>query len=130
MTRRAIILIQIFMIFVKVCFCLFRFVISIIPLSPSILLSNWTFFVCIHKCWELNVDISCNSAVNFINVLLTAFTLPDHKSVKKTVKLSIFFTLLGSTSVKAVRRTLMKLTPGVYVCVCACVLVCFFSLQH
>ncbi len=49
--------------------------------------------------------------LNFINVLLTAFTLPDPKSVKKTVKLSIFFTLWGSTSVKAVHRTLMKLTP-------------------
>jgi len=31
---------------------------------------------------------------------------------RKTVKLSIFFTLLGSTSAKAVRRTLMKLTLG------------------
>jgi len=51
------------------------------------------------------------SVLNFINVLFTAFTLPDPKSVKKTVKLSIFFTLLGSTSVKAVRRTLMKLSP-------------------
>ena len=50
--------------------------------------------------------------LNFINVLCTAFTLPDPKSVKKTVKLSIFFTLSGSTSVKAVRRMLMKLTPG------------------
>ncbi len=35
----------------------------------------------------------------------------DPKSVKKTVKLSIFFTLSGSTSVKAVRRMLMKLSP-------------------
>ncbi len=48
--------------------------------------------------------------LNFINVLRTAFTLADPKSVKKTVKLSIFFTLLGSASVKAVLRTLMKLT--------------------
>jgi len=47
--------------------------------------------------------------VNFINVLRTAFTLEDPKSVKKTVKLSILFTLLGSMSVKAVRRMLMKL---------------------
>jgi len=38
--------------------------------------------------------------VDFINVLLTAFKLPDPKSIKKTVKLSIFFTLLGSMSVK------------------------------
>ncbi len=49
--------------------------------------------------------------LNFINILRTAFTLADHKNVKKTVKWSIFFTLLGSASVKAVCRTLMKLSP-------------------
>ena len=54
------------------------------------------------------------SGLNFINVLHTAFTLADPKSVKKIDKLSIFFTLLGSTSVKAVRRTLMKSTQGRY----------------
>jgi len=48
--------------------------------------------------------------LNFINVLRTAFTLADPKSVKKTVKLSIFFTHSGSTSVKAVHKTFMKLT--------------------
>jgi len=37
----------------------------------------------------------------------------DHKSVKKTVKLSIFFVLLGSACVKAARKMLLKLTPGV-----------------
>ncbi len=50
--------------------------------------------------------------LNFINVLLTAFTLVDHKNIKKTVKFSIFLMLLGSTSVKAARRMLMKLTLG------------------
>ncbi len=34
------------------------------------------------------------------------------KAQKKTVKLSIFFALLGSTSAKAVRKRLMKLTLG------------------
>jgi len=48
--------------------------------------------------------------VNFTSILCRTFTRSDPKSVKKTVKLSIFFTLSGSTSVKAVRRTLMKLT--------------------
>ncbi len=51
--------------------------------------------------------------LNFINVLRTAFTLIDPKRVKKTDDLTVFFTLLGSTSVKAVPRTLMKLSPGV-----------------
>jgi hypothetical protein len=53
------------------------------------------------------------SDIKVINVLHTAFTLADPKSIKKTVKLSIFFTLSGYTSVKAVCRMLMKLTPGI-----------------
>ncbi len=52
------------------------------------------------------------SGVNFINVLRTAFALVDPESVKNTVRSSVSFTLLGSMSVKAVRRTLMKLSPG------------------
>jgi len=38
--------------------------------------------------------------------------LVDPKSVKKIDNLAVFFTLLGSASVKAVPRTLMKLSPG------------------
>ncbi len=55
---------------------------------------------------------SMSERLNFINVLCKAFTLADPKSVKKTVKLSIIFTLLGSTCIKAVRKTLVKLSPG------------------
>ncbi len=43
--------------------------------------------------------------LNIINVLRTAFTPADPKNIKKTVKLSIFFTHLGSTSVKTARKT-------------------------
>jgi len=50
--------------------------------------------------------------LNFINVLRTAFTLSDPKSVKDTYDLTVFFTLSGSTSVKAAHKTLVKLTPG------------------
>jgi len=55
------------------------------------------------------------SSVNFINILRTALALVDPESVKNTVKssVSLFITLLGSMSVKAVRRMLMKLSPGV-----------------
>ncbi len=35
----------------------------------------------------------------------------DPKSVKKTVKLLVFFALLGSDCAKAARKTLMNLTP-------------------
>ena len=52
------------------------------------------------------------TGVNFTNVLRSAFPRAGPKSVKKTVKFSIFFTLSGSTSVKAIRRMMMKLTPG------------------
>jgi hypothetical protein len=62
--------------------------------------------------------------LNFINVLRTPFTLTDPKSVKKTVKLSIIFRLLGSTSVKAVRRTLMKLSLCVFECISVRFFVC------
>jgi len=50
--------------------------------------------------------------VNFINVLCTAFTFADPKSVKKSqLSHKYLFTLLGSASIKAVCRTLMKLSP-------------------
>ncbi len=42
--------------------------------------------------------------------------LVDPKSVKKIDNLTVFFTLLGSVSVKAVRRMLMKLSPDVGTC--------------
>jgi len=48
--------------------------------------------------------------VNVNNVLKAAFTRPDPKSAKKTVKLSVFFSLLGSANAKAARRLWMKLT--------------------
>ena len=49
---------------------------------------------------------------NFTNVLRAAFTPADPKSAKKLLNLTVFFALLGSTSAKAARRTLVKLTPG------------------
>jgi len=52
--------------------------------------------------------------VNFINVLRTAFTHADSKCAKKTVKSAqCRLALLGSTSVKAAYKTLMKLRQGV-----------------
>ena len=49
--------------------------------------------------------------VNFTNILQAAFTRADPKIAKKTVKFSSFIALLGSSHVKAARRTLVKLTP-------------------
>jgi len=57
----------------------------------------------------INGLVKLSSGVNFINALRATFTHADPKSAKKTVKLSVVFTLLGSAHVKAAHRTLMKL---------------------
>ena len=55
---------------------------------------------------------SClTSGVNFINILWAAFAPVDPKSVKRYLLLDWILTLLGPMRVKAVRRTLMKLSP-------------------
>jgi len=51
--------------------------------------------------------------VNFTNILHAAFRLVDLENVKKIDNLTVFFTLLGSACVKAVRRTFMKFSLGV-----------------
>ena len=43
--------------------------------------------------------------------LRTAFRHADPESAKKQLDLTVFFALLGSASVKAARRMLMKVTP-------------------
>jgi hypothetical protein len=48
--------------------------------------------------------------VNFSNILCAALMLTDPKPAKNTVMLLVFFSLLGSTRVKAALKTLMKLT--------------------
>jgi hypothetical protein len=53
------------------------------------------------------------AGVVFINVLREAFAHSDLKSAKKPDNLTVFFALLGSASVEAACRTLMKLTPAV-----------------
>jgi len=50
---------------------------------------------------------------NFINVLWAAFAHVDPKSIKRYWGFDWILTLSGSTHVKAVRRTLLKLSPGV-----------------
>jgi len=52
------------------------------------------------------------TGVNFINVLQAAASkCTDPKSAKKTVKLSVFFALLGSALAKDAHLMLMKSTP-------------------
>jgi len=47
-------------------------------------------------------------------ILHEAFTHADPKSAKNIVKLSVFFTLLGSAPIKVEHKLLVKLTPGRY----------------
>ncbi len=50
--------------------------------------------------------------VNFINILLADFTRTDPKCIKIQLSHQYFFAHWGSALVKAVRKMLMKLTPG------------------
>ncbi len=45
--------------------------------------------------------------------LSSAFTSANHKSPKNTAKPSVYIALLGSVCIKAARKMLVKLTPGV-----------------
>ncbi len=50
--------------------------------------------------------------IDQVSISPTFYAQPvDPERVKKIDILTVFFTLLGSASVKAVRRTLMKLSP-------------------
>jgi hypothetical protein len=54
------------------------------------------------------------SGLNFINILRTAFTHVDPKSIRIQSNPQYFFTLLGSTCAKVARKMLMKLTSGLH----------------
>jgi len=49
--------------------------------------------------------------VNFINILRAAFTEVGPKNAKRHWRLTVFIANLGSSRVKAARKTLMKLSP-------------------
>jgi len=68
------------------------------------------------RCWDLRalkLRVKLTPGLDFINVLRTAFTPVVPQSIRTQSSCQYLFMLLGPTSVKAVRRTLMKLTPGV-----------------
>ncbi len=51
--------------------------------------------------------------VNFINLFTrSCYTHSDPKSTKRQSSHQFLLALLGSTQVKALRKTLVKLTPG------------------
>jgi len=50
--------------------------------------------------------MNLTAGVNFINILQAAFTSADPPKAKNTVKLSVFFALLGSSPVKDVSKML------------------------
>ena len=55
--------------------------------------------------------IKLRPGVNFTIILQTAFTRPDPKSTRKTVKSSSFFALLGPAGIKAVRKHVDEIDP-------------------
>ncbi len=69
--------------------------------------------LCVDNVELENIFIEFLFGVNFINILRTTFSLVDPESVRTQSSCQYLLTLLGSTSVKAVHGTLMKLTPGV-----------------
>jgi len=71
---------------------------------------------CNYKIWRIarnELQGKVWPGLNFINVLCTAFTLVGPKSVKRYWRLDWVLTLWGTKGVKAVRRKLMKSSPGV-----------------
>ena len=68
--------------------------------------------MCAIFCISDYAEMQLTIGVNFTKVLRAQKLLVDPKSSKKTVKLSSFFALLGSASIKAARRTLVKLNLG------------------
>ena len=52
------------------------------------------------------------AGVNFINMLMRNFYPRRSRKHKKLLDLTVFFVLLGPACVKAARKMLVKLTPG------------------
>jgi len=70
----------------------------------------YPYFLSFHK-WT-RIGYMNWPGVDLINVLRTAFTHVDPECAKKRVSQQYHLALLGPTSVKAARKTLVKLTPG------------------
>ncbi len=60
------------------------------------------------RCWDETVTMC-----RFCHHFTSRFYVPRSQKHKNTVKLSVFFALLGSALVKAALKMLMKLTPSV-----------------
>jgi hypothetical protein len=63
---------------------------------------------------SLNICPVYHAGLYFINILHTTFMHIDPKSIKIQSNCQYLFALLGSARAKTARRTLMKLTPGLY----------------
>ncbi len=61
---------------------------------------------------DLSIYFRTRPGVDFAEIFTSSFYACSSQKHKNSVKLSISFTLLGSTGAKAASRTLMKLTPG------------------
>jgi len=75
--------------------------------EPSVTMTGWVKLLS-------NVVAGKFECINFTNVLLEAFTLADPISAKMKLSHQCCFALLGSLSVKAVSKTLVKSTQRSY----------------
>ncbi len=57
-------------------------------------------------------EFGMQGPIHLSNISREAFMCADPKSTKKDRQLDVFFALLGSLHVKAVRNMLVKLTPA------------------
>jgi len=64
-----------------------------------------------HQCLILHTNDNGNWS-QFHQHSMSSYAHADPESAKNTAKSSVFFALLGSGRVKAVRKMLVKLTPG------------------
>ncbi len=65
--------------------------------------------------------------VNFTNMFTSSFYLPKSQKCKKTFKSSVYFLLLGSVCLKAARKTIVKLIPGITKCLLVPTILCHCS---
>jgi len=80
-----------------------------------LLISNLCFCHSTQICMANTHKRTETSGVNFTNMFTHSFWACRSKKHKKTDNLTVFFTLLGSKCIKAARRTLMKLTPVIWI---------------
>jgi len=85
---------------------------NLVMISPNgiVVWETKTMTACAGICIKIRFTDTA-PRLNFTNIFTLSFYAHRSRKRKNTDDLTVLFTLLGSTSVKAVHRTLMKLSP-------------------